>query len=50
MCKSLESVLSADYNLFYTVTTPAGKPGPVLHGAIDAASPGQLAGHSFKLD
>lgn len=41
-CKSLQTALSADYQLLYTVTTPAGQPGPVLHGAIDAASPGQL--------
>lgn len=39
-CKSLEPVVSSDYNLLYTVTTPTGQPGPVLHGAIDAASTG----------
>lgn len=41
-CKSLEPVVSSDYNLLYTVTTPTGQPGPVLHGAIDAASTGPV--------
>ena len=41
-CKNLQSAVSADYQLLYTVTAPAGQPGPVLSGAINAATKGQL--------
>ena len=42
-CQSLQPTLTADYNLLYTITTPADEAGPVLHGAIDAVTPGNLS-------